>query len=149
MTHEPKLQFLFKKKKNAIIYPVIRADAHFSQGECAMKSLTVKTLAALTVAGGLGFTLAPAQAMPGVDPGLAASKAPMVEKVWCGPYGCRPGWGGGYGYGGYGWRPHPRPYGYGGYGWRPHPRPYGYGGYGWRPHPHPYGYGGYGRRYGW
>ncbi|WP_424360813.1 hypothetical protein [Methylocystis parvus] len=59
------------------------------------------------------------------------------------PYGC--GWGAGgspYVGGGYGWRPHPRPWGYG-YGWRP--RPY-YGG-GWGPRPY-YG-GGWGGGWGW
>ncbi|MGJ0394413.1 MAG: GCG_CRPN prefix-to-repeats domain-containing protein [Methylocystis sp.] len=94
-----------------------------------MKSVTVKTVAALAIAGGFGLALSPAQALPGLDRGVAAGAAPMVEKVWCGPYGCRPGWGG-YGYGS-----RPRPWGYG-YGWRPRPmwgrRPWGGWGGAWQ-----------------
>lgn len=95
-----------------------------------MKSVTVKMLAALAVAGGSAFVFSPAQALPALDRGVAAGRAPMIEKSWCGPYGCRPG-GGDYGYG-YGWRPHPRPWGYG-YGWRSRPWTggWGYGGRGW------------------
>ena len=110
-----------------------------------MSSATPKTLAALAAIGGAFLVLSsPAQAMPRLDPGLAAAGAPMVEKVWCGPYGCGPRWGGYGGYGGYGWRPHPRPWGYGyghGYGWRPRPCYYGHRGYGWGH--------GYGWRGGW
>lgn len=97
-----------------------------------MKLVTVKTLAGLAVAGGLAFGLSSAQAMPALDPGVAGGGGPKVEKVWCGPYGCRPG-GPGYGYG---WRPRaPVVYGYG-----PRPRPPVYG-YGPRPRPPVYGYG--------
>lgn len=104
-----------------------------------MKSLLVKImLAACVAAGASSLAAAPAQALPGLDPGLAAGVGPKADKVWCGPYGCG-GWGGGYPYGGgYGWRPHPRPWGYGyGYGWRPRP----WGG-GWGPRPYYGGYGG-------
>lgn len=112
-----------------------------------MKSVTVKTLAGLAVAGGLVFGLSSARAMPLLNSGVGGG--PKIEKVWCGPYGCRSG-GPGYGYG---WRPRPRPpvvYGYGprppvyGYGPRPRPPVYGYGPrprppvYG--PHPRPWGY---------
>lgn len=96
-----------------------------------MKLVTVKTLAGLAVAGGLAFGLSSAQAMPALDPGVAAGGGPNVEKVWCGPYGCRPG-GPGYGYG---WRARPRPPVYG-YGPRPRPPVYGYGP---RPRPPVYG----------
>ncbi|KAF2990659.1 hypothetical protein OGR47_17425 [Methylocystis sp. MJC1] len=104
-----------------------------------MKLVTVKTLAGLAIAGGLAFGLSSAQAMPGLDPGVAVGGGPKVEKAWCGPYGCRPG-GPGYGYG---WRPRPRPPVVYGYGPRPRPPVYGYGPrprppiYG--PHPRPWG----------
>lgn len=102
-----------------------------------MTSLSVKmSLAALVVAGGSGFALSPATALPVQGRSLAAGETHMIQMTWCGPYGCGGGWGGGWGgYGGYGWRPQPRPWG-GGYGWRP--RPYGYG---FRPRPWGGGYG--------
>ncbi len=95
-----------------------------------MSSRIVKmSLAVLVVACGSSFVLSPAQAMPGLDRNVAAGNAPMIEKTWCGGYGCGGGYGGGWG-GGYGWRPQPRPWGGYGYGWRPQPRSWGWGG-GW------------------
>jgi hypothetical protein len=131
MVYEHRLQARFIARASLL-------GCRIRAGECAMKSVIVKiSLAALVAAGASAIASSPAQALPGIDPGVAAGAGPKADKVWCGPYGC--GWGaggspyiGGYGYG---WRP--RPWGYGS-GWRP--RPY-YGG-GWGPRPY-YG-GGYG-----
>jgi hypothetical protein len=51
-------------------------------GECAMKSVLVKiTLVAFVAAGVSAVESAPAQALPGIDAGVAAGAGPKADKV--------------------------------------------------------------------